>query len=207
MSILRKEYVSWKYSLTFYSSQLNFLDIFVHEWHASFPTVSVNSFSFFFLSPLCITSSVTFPFISISNYSSALVTRPEFASRKSALTILPNYGLFCPPFSVVTMWEVRAFIEESGGCSRYQYFLKAPQVILMNRQDRETLEPIASLINPSIALKTHISNSAIHFQIRLINWIYLLRVNTFHSRNDSYYIKFSYECSLIFTAVMLSEYT
>ena len=74
--------------------------------------LSIHSLSYFY--PLyVITFSMTFPLITISKYSSALVTRPEFASRKSALTILPKYGLFCPSFSVVTMWEVRVFREGS----------------------------------------------------------------------------------------------
>lgn len=68
---------------------------------------------------------MTFPFITISNYSSALVTRPEFAIRKFALTILPKYGLFCPPFSVVTMWELRVFIEGSRVAVADTIFLKS----------------------------------------------------------------------------------
>jgi len=54
--------------------------------------LSIHSLSY--LIPFYVTTfSVFFPLITVSKESSAEVTRPEFANRKSVLSILPKYGI------------------------------------------------------------------------------------------------------------------
>lgn len=148
--------MSREYSHTLSSSQLNDLDIFVYEWYASFPIVSVNSLSFLCWPLLyynCLDSfSSHYYFYTIF----IIGHQTRVCKLKICSSSLVQRQYFCLPPSVQLEYGGLRVQRQGRDCGRHLWFLKAPQMILMNRQNTEALEPTAAsfipLDNPHAAL-------------------------------------------------------